>query len=316
MFQNATRRKLMKLETLTKGTSNPLQWDIPKAGYLAGIYLDISISIAGTLSAPNALGVASAVRKVRLFANSGIEFVNLSGAGYNYLLRDFFEHYVDPVPMSNARDAVTTGAKKLHMWIPFTINSRDEIGLFPLQNEQTTVVLQVEFETDAIVATGATITGTVTPMVEVFTVPPNEKDRPAISLIQSIVEDSKVISGAGDYSYRWPRGSHYLQVLHGAGINQAPADSWSAAKLLANKSDYLADFTPELIGMEYSRFHGTVRRLGHIPIDLMGTSGLGMFGSTRDIINSANLTELETLLTLTGALTLYTVRRMLVPIVG
>lgn len=315
-FTQRTRRKTIPLGSQSKGTTNPLVWDIPKTGILGSIMLYITATVTGTLSAPNAYGAASIVRRVRLFANSGIDLINISGPGYHWMLRNFVNDYKDPVPFSDARNAVTVTTFNLSMFLPVALNLRDPIGLFMLQNEQTLLQLSVEFEADATVATGATVTATVTPIVEVFTVPIEDSDLPDFSLIQQIVEDDRVISGAGEYEYRWPRGANYLQTIHGFTPGPSGADSWSAAKLRINSVDYLANWVPATLNVEYGAAHGLSRVTGVIPFDLVGLSGLGMFGSARDVINSAAVTELESVLTLTGSGTLKTIRRQLVPLEG
>lgn len=311
-FQDSTRRKFIPLNSQSKGTTNPLTWDIPKTGLLAGIYLNITGAVAGTLSAPNALGFASVVRRVRLVTNGGIDLVNISGPGYHYLVRDNLEDYKDPVPQATARSAVTATTFNLDMFIPVSLNARDPIGLFMLQNEQTLVQLSVEFEADATVATGATVTATVLPVVEVYTVPVDQKDWPALNVVQQFLEDSRVQSAAGDIDYNWPRGNTYVQVLHGYGMAVAPADNWTRARLMVNQSEILADYVPGSLNIEFTRMHGRARLLGVIPVDFIGTSGLGTFGSSRDLLYSALVTELMTRLSVSAAGTLYTVRRQLV----
>jgi hypothetical protein len=311
-FQDNTRRKFIPLTSQAKGATNPLSWDIPKTGLLGGIFLNITGSVAGTLSAPNALGMSSIIRKVRLITNGGIDLVNISGPGYAYLLRYHLENYVDATPQNTGKVAVTATTFNLDMYIPTVLNSRDPIGLFMLQNEQTLVQLQVEFEADAVVATGATVTATVIPSVEVFTVPVDPKDWPALNTVQQIIEDTRVISGAGDYDYSWPRGNTYVQVLHGLGIAVSAVDTWTRAKLIVNQSEILADYTPGLASVEFNKMHGYARGLGSIPFDMIGTSGMGTFGSSRDLLYSALVTEMVSRLTASGAATLYTVRRQLV----
>lgn len=316
-FIRATRRRYQTLATMQKGSINPVSWEIPKAGFLASIYLYITATVAGTISAPNALGAACIIRRVRLQANGGINLIDISGADYHYLLRDYIDSYQDPVPHSTARNAVSATTFILDMLLPVALNLRDPVGLFPLQQEATTLILSIEFEADANVCTGSTsITCSVTPVLEVFSVPTAKEALPDIVLIQQIVSDQRTVSGAGDQEYRWPRGSNYLGVYHGAGIGATPADNWSRLIMRANKSETLLDLVPATLNLDYTRTHGIARRLGHVAIDLMGSSGLGFYGSSRDIINSAALTELDTTITFTAASTLYTVRRMLVPIVG
>jgi hypothetical protein len=313
-FDAATRRKIVPLQIQTRPTGGGiLRWNLPRSGLLARIYLGIRGSVAGTLSAPNALGMASIVRRVRLQINSGVDLFSVSGAGYHYLLRGMSELGSDETPQSNAKDAVTATTFNLDMVIPVQINQRDPVGLIMLQSEQTLVQLEVEFEADATVATGATVTATVTPYLEFFTVPVSRDDWPPLNVIHSILEETRAISAAGDAAYEWPRGNTYLQLVHGFGIGATGADSWNRVRVRTNQSDVMYDLVPMALDMERN-FSGlmTTRELGAIPFDLVGSSGLGMYDKLRDTINSAMVTDLETVLTTTGAGTLYTVRRQLV----
>jgi len=312
-FMQYTRRKLIPLAAQTKGTSNPLVFDIPKTGILTGIYLKITGAVAGTLSAPNALGMASIVRRVAVVANSGIDLYNLTGGQYHYLLRNMLESGIDVVPNATARAAVTATTFDVSMWLPISLNARDPLGYFLLQNEETLLQIQVEFETDSVVATGATVTATVTPMMEILTVPPDPQDWPPLNTIQQILGESQVITAtSGDISYRWPRGNTYAQIIHGYGVGATPADSWTEVKWRLAQSENIYRYTPGLLDLEFGRFRGYVRPLGVISLDLLSSSGLGNYGSTRDLFHSALVTEVETVLTISAAATLNTVRRQLV----
>jgi hypothetical protein len=312
MFQRNTRRKLILLSTQAKGSTNPVSWDIPKTGLLSGVWLNITGSIAGTLSALNPLGKSSIVRRVRLVANSGIDLINISGPQFHYLLRDHVEDYKDPTPASDGRSAVATGVFDISMFLPVAVNTRDPLGLFMLQNEATQLQLSVEFEADSSVATGATVTCSVTPAVEIYTVPVAPENWPPLNVIHQIVGDDRAVSGAGEVEYKWPRGNTYVQCLHGFGMGVSATDPWTRAKVMVNQSEVIADYTPGMIGLEHARSHGRARLVGTIPVDLIGTDGLGVFGGTRDLLYSASVTELATVITATGAGTLNTVRRQLV----
>lgn len=311
-FPQATRRKFNQIGSKDKGSANPLSWDIPKTGLLAGVYLSIRGAVAGSLSAPNALGFSSIIRRVRLVTNGGIDLVNITGPQYFHLLADQFEDYRDVLAGTSGRTAVTATTFNLDMYLPTVLNSRDDIGLFMLQNEQTLVQLEVEFETDSVVATGATVTATVTPAVEYFTVPLRREDWPPLNIVQQILGDERILSGAGAHDYHWPRGNTYVSIMHGFGMAAAGADNWTNARVFINQSDTLIEYTPSLLDLEYAKSHGRARRAGVIPVDLAGTSGLGNFGSSRDMLYSARVTELLSRLTVTAGGTLYTVRRQLV----
>ena len=319
-FNSATRLKRFQLPALSK-TANAaqvtLRQDLPRVGLLSRIYLAISATVSGTLSNQNALGAASIINRVRLRANNAITIFDVSGPGYHYLLRDAleFEGY-DPLSHTTARSAVSATTFVLDMVIPVAVNLRDPIGLILLQNEQTLLTLEVVCEADGTVATGASVTATVTPYMEVFTVPPDPQDWPPLDLVHQILEETQSVTGSADVTYQWPRGNTYLQVIHGAGIAQSGTDQWTAAKLRVNQSDYLENLTTGLADLNYTFTHGRARLKGQIYWDFMGSSGLGNYNLTRDLINSALVTDLATVITPSSLSTLYTIRRQLVPLNG
>lgn len=312
-FDAATRRKLVPMAAVARpvgGGTTSIQ--LPRTGLLARVYLLIRGSVAGTLTVPNAFGMSSIVRRVRLQANSGVDIFNMSGPGYHHLFRDMQELESDSIPNSNGRSAVTATTFNVDMVLPVAINQRDPIGLVMLQSEQTTLQLIIDWEADATVATGATVTGTVTPYLELFTVPVDQNDWPPLTIIHQVLEDQAAIPAAGEFDYIWPRGNTYLQVIHGAGFAVAGADNWTRAQLRLNQSDYLLDLTPNFRDLEWQYTRLTLPRPGVIPFDLLGSAGLGVYDKTRDVINSALVTDLTTVLQASAAGTLYTVRRQFV----
>jgi len=313
-FVANTRRKVVQLPTQTRpvggGTTSI---NLPKTGLLAGIFLAIRGSVSGTLTVPNPLGFASIINRTRLTLNSGIDIFNVSGAGYNYLLREVIEsEYVDISGQNNSRSAVTAAAFNLDMFIPVAINMRDPLGLILLQNEQTLLTLNIDWNADANVATGATVTCTAIPYIELFTVPVDPQDFPPINIIHQVLEDQQAISGAQDWVYNWPRGNTYLQVLHGVGIGAAGSDGFSKAQIRVNQSDYLQSTDVPYLDLEFRRIRGRARPAGAIFFDLLGTSGLGNYGLTRDVFNSSLVTDLASVITTGAAYTAYNVRRQLV----
>jgi hypothetical protein len=312
-FADKTRRKVINLGSVAKGTTNPISFEIPKTGLLAGIFINITGTVAGVIAAPNPLGKACIVRRVRLLANAGLNLIDISGPEYHYLLRDYIDGYADPAVSSDARSAVAAAAFDVSMYLPVAYNSRDPLGLVLLQNEQTQLILQVEFEADATVDPAAVVTATVQPFIELFTVPPKAEDMPPLNTAHTIIGDERVVAGAGDYEYKWPRGNTYVQVLHGLGMAVAGADGFSAARYVINQSDLIEGiYTPNELDLAFEKSHGRTRLPGTVAFDFAGTSGLGMFGSARDLVYSQMVTDISSIITATGAGTLYTVRRQLV----
>jgi hypothetical protein len=317
-FAVNTRRKILPLTSqITKpvggGTFGPLT--LPKTGLLARMYLALRGTVAGTVTGPNALGLGSIINRTRVQANSGIDIFNVSGAGYGYLLRNSLEsEYIDPLGQTNFTTAVTATGFTLDEVIPLALNMRDTTGLIMLQNEQTIVNLYIDWLADTSVATGGPTVSLTTGdlFLEVFTVPPDAKDWPPLNIIHQCLEDQQQIAASGDFPYYWPRGNTYLQIMHGAGIGAAGSDAFNRFAVRVNQSDYLQSTPVDFLDMEYRLSKGRARPAGGIFVDLLASSGLGCYGLTRDMFNSALVTDLASVITATSASTLYTVRRQLV----
>lgn len=315
-FSMNTRRKVVQLPSVSKPTGGGVvSFTLPKTGLVSKLYLAIRATIAGTTSSPNALGTSSIVNRVRVTANSGIDLFNMSGAGYAYLLQEMLEcEYFLAQGQNQGRSAITGSGQtaNLDMVVPFAMNSRDPIGMILLQNEQTVLQVSIDFLADASVATGATVTCTVTPYLELFTVPVDPADWPPLNLVHQILEETQSVGATGQFTYYWPRGNTYLQVAHALGIGASGADNFSQAQLRVNQSDYLQSTDINFLDIEHRFLRGRARPAGGLFFDLMGTSGLGDYGSTRDFFNSAMVTDLATVITASSTGTFYAVRRQLV----
>ncbi len=316
-FDANTRRQVILQPTQTRptgGGTTVLQ--LPRVGFLAWLFLSITGSVAGTLSAPNAFGMASVVKRVRLTSSAGTDIINISGQGYHYIYRNYINGYFDPVPFATARNAVTATTFDDSMLLPVVINDRDALGLINLQNEQTQLQLFIDWETDGAVATGATVTATCVPHLCLFTVPPSPKDYPDFSNIVQIIETQENVGqSSGDYTYYWPRANfRYLQTLHGYGQAQAGADNWNRARLRLNQTTFIYDYDVGTMNIEYDVDHPAQRIAGVVPWDLMGSSGFAVYDKLRDTIDAGQYTDIASVITVTASGTLYTIRRMVVPL--
>lgn len=322
-FERATRNKFFQMATLTRpaggGSVQPVE--LPKTGFLARIFLRISVTTAGTITTSNAAGICSAIRRVRLFTNGGTDIFNVSGVGNFYLLQNFQElEGINGRQTQNQGGTVplTATTYNLDLVIPVMLNLHDPIGLIMLQNEQLQMILSVEWETDAavILTGGGTISaGTAIPYIEFFTPPVDPASYPNLSVIHQIIEDQINIAGTGDYQYVAPRGNTYLQLLFAYGVAASgAADNWSKAIMRVNQNDILYPMTPELMTMLMSYRQGLTRVLGVVPFDFLASDGLGTYLSSRDYVDSGALTDFQMVLTATSTGTLYVIRRMIAPL--
>lgn len=318
-FNGSTRRKVNQLGNLVKptGASNTQSFQIPRVGYIGHVFLAIRGTVTGTLTNPNALGFASIIRNVNVQVNSGLQLFNISGPGYHYLLRDFVDVGQDINPQSNARSAVTAAAFNLDMIIPLMLNQRDPIGLILAQSESTLLTVNITWESDSVVATGATVNATVTPYVEFFTVPSTMAAQPPRNTVHQILEDQITGVVAGPYPYVLPRGGLYLQLLLGYGFGVAGADNASQVQIRAAQSDYIQSTDMPYLDM-VTAFTGIARqrRAGTYPLDFAGTTGLGVYDLMRDTIDTSRLTDMAAVIQAVAGGTLYAVRRQLLRIPG
>lgn len=315
-FYNETRLHQIKLPVMTKPTNGGLTSQVlPRTGLLQGIHLIISITISGTLSNLNTLGVCSAIRRIRLLANSASDIVSISGAGLVYLLNEQIGTELalaQGTTLNQGGSAVSAATFKLNAYLPVAMNRRDTIGLFLLQSEQQTVELSIDWEADTTVATGATITGTCTPILDILTVPAKESAMPSLNLVHQIIEDSYTVSGSGDVTYEPLRGQVYLSIWHGLTLLQSAADAFTRFRVVVGGSDVWRDVVVADLDMMYYLNRGRVRRAGVIDQDYMVTSELGTLGLSRDWFDTRAASAYQHIITASTSGTLTTLRRQLV----
>lgn len=317
-FYQNTRLVNSRLPVQTKPTGGGvISWQLPKIGFLSHLFLRISATVSGTLSAPNALGAASIIRSVRLTTNSAIDIFNISGPGYAYLLDEMLETgHFRGTGQNQGRSAVSATTFNLDMIVPVCLNVGNPLGTLMLQNEQTLVTLSVDFEADATVATGATVTASVEPMMWYYLVPTDPQYFPRLDVLHTIIEDRQAVPATGVVTYVLPRGYTYVATAHGLGIGASPADNWNRLQVRVGQNQFPYDFTPDLMTMNHWLLRGRTRPTGAMFVDYLANSGQGTYGQPRDLLNSALVTDLAHLITATATGTLITVRRQLVPLVA
>lgn len=316
LFDVSTRRKFYPMAAMTRPTGGGVsQVDLPKAGILAGIILNIRGSVAGTLSNPNPLGMASIIRRVTARVNAGQVIYDTSGAGYHYLVREMQNDNGGMCAYGNAHAAVTATTFTLDMYIPIAKDIRDQMGLISLQNQGTLVNLQIDWETDTTVANGATVTGTVTPTLVLFELPVDNKAWPTFDTLHQCIEEQPTIPSAAEYDHQIQIGGTLL------GQYYLFTPGWTRAELIVQQSNYIYPVTPAIHQVEYDLLTNgrSVTLSGALSgvdkrqfLDFCGSDGLGQFGSLRDIIDTGKLSSIFNRITPVGSGVLYAVRRQIV----
>lgn len=320
-FDRATRSKFIPVavtNAVQTATGGQAQANIPQTGFMGRLYGTVR-AVSDTLtSGPNAFGQSAIIQRMRLQSSGSVDLFNISGPGYFHLLKPVLDMAGNSIPYSTALSAIASSTTmKLDFMVPVEVNFRDQVGFFTMQNRETLVTFKLDYETDAVIATGGitwTTRATLILYMELFTVPDDMANFPILGTIHSIIEDRSTVSASGAFSYYWPLGNTVIQMIHGAGFAASGADSWTRYQLRVNQSDYLFDVDTTFMDIYHGTHRLLTRALGVIPIDLIGQSGLGTYDVPRDVINTANATDIASIVTTTGALTLYSVRREIVPL--
>jgi hypothetical protein len=322
-FIDATRQNFTQLPAQNYAKDGRLYFDLPKAGLLSRLF----VTVVGTMTVTPGTGTAvlserrafNLIKRVRLIANSGASIFDVSGYGtylINTLLRkdatpnDSFIDEGYKAEIYSAGVASGANAWKFGLEIPIAINERDPIGLILLQNNATQLTLEIEFNPEfgvngviaPVVVTGNAVSsfaGKVDVMMEYFTVPRNKEDYPSLNVIHQWLEQQDAIASAGAWAKSLLRGNTYMRMIHYVTLNNL-LDTANVEKLrvLYNQSEvpYIINKLPQLF-IQRARYGRDLPK-GTFVHDWYMSSGQVSLGTSRDFINSANVTEFQSEITL------------------
>ncbi len=315
-FEGNTRLLRIPMEVKAKTTDGQLlSWQTPRNGFLRGIIVPVELTITGAPGTPNPIGQSVYLRQVRFYQNGGNVLFDMSGPGIHYGLNEMLELGQNIGSYTTGRSAVaatTTG--RIDFYIPISPNLRDAVGLLNLQTEQNTFSLDIQFETDLISGGAVAVsTASVSPMMEVFTVPDSEYDYPSDMFLQRIYEESITYTTSTEQTYTPLRGDQYLQLCHLIGADLVtPSDKFSTANIRVNQSSFIQTAKPVQLDVIKAHESLTTRRAGMLLYDFLGSAGLGNYDKMRDVINTKRVTDFQSRFTLnTSPVTVRTIRRML-----
>jgi hypothetical protein len=186
---------------------------------------------------------------------------------------------------------------------------RDPVGLILAAAPDTQLTLEVTWgatfsslvaaRSTPILLTGAataTFTGSLTPYIEFFTIPASQADYPDLRRIHVWTETGpQNIAANGDQDVTLQRGNTLMRVVHGVWTNTAPdGTNVSARQLRFNSNEIPYQFSRQLDAVLQRKRY--VRDLpdGWYAHDLWNTA------TPRDAINTLNLNEIVSRLTLAG----------------
>lgn len=340
MFNAATRQNIIPAPAITYNAGQTLYSVLPKVGLLKRVILlfsgTLTVTLGGGTAALGAEAPFSLLSRLRLTANGNTALFDMTGWGA--LVSSLFTAYgyagiggrpripdsaTVPGPTATAFSAaafaagVNAGANTWSIgWeIPLGLADdwRDPVGLIlaaapdtVLQVEATfgaTLYSTVAARTTPILVTGAataTLTGTLTPFVEFFTIPRSQADYPDLSRIHTWQElGPQAIAAVGDQPVVVPRGNTAARIIHDVWTNTAAdGTNVSNVQLKFNQNEIPYNLSRQLLA-----FLQRERMVRDLP-DGIYVHDLWNSDNPRDAINTLLLNDLTSTITIGAGATI------------
>jgi hypothetical protein len=346
-FQSATRQNITMLPSQVYSKEGKFVFTLPKVGLASRLFL----MVKGTMTVTPGTGSASLstktgfnlIKRVRVLANSGASVFDVSGYGTYLINRVSKEHrpVIDSIADGGTDSlvyaaGVASGANawRLGLEIPIAVNERDPVGLILLQNNASQITVEVEMNPEigatddgaAVKVTGdatAEFTnGSVMLGMEYFTVPRAKEDYPALNYLHQYLEESLSLNAAGVQTISLQRGNTYLSLMHyviiSGALNSAAVEK---LRILYNQSENPYNLDAQLQLMLQRERYGSDLPIGTFIHDWYYSNGMTNLGNSRDMLNSANVTEFQSEITIAsgtsvtpGTSKIATIKRQLIQI--
>lgn len=336
-FLRATRQNFLPAPTITYAQGQTGYSNLPKVGLLRRIFLMFSgtmtITLGGGTAVLGAEAPFSLISRIRLVANGNTALFDTSG--YGAMIQSLFSAYgfsgfggrpripdsaTAPGPTAsgfaalNYAAGVNAGANTWRFTIEIPLGLADDWrepqGLILAAAPDTTLGLEVSFgatlysttasRTTPVTVTGAAVAaliGTITPVVEFFTIPANQADYPDLRRIHTWTEvGPQTITANGDQQVIVGRGNTVMRIVHIVHTNSA-AD---ATNVTRRTLSYNQNEVPYSTTLQFDAVLQRQRYVRDLP-DGVYVWDLWNSGTPRDAINTLNLNELISTLTLSGA---------------
>jgi hypothetical protein len=312
---------------------------LPQTGYLAAVYLKL-IGTTTTAAASSTTVAAYPVlpeaflRRIRIYNNQGVELWNTSGFGaylYERTCRSSFDPAVTGFdftygggldPFNRYHAAPTSlGASASETWkagfyLPIAWGASLQAGLQLAQDPAITYSMELTWGdvTDIYSATTGTVTLSAVsclPTIELYHVPPQGYDLPRLSFTKTVLEEIvPLTTGTGDNTVKFVTGNmltrHIQEFSNGSPRAAIAPATAAAADLITNLrvrySQTQIPYDQDAASMLFRQrlLYGLDFPAGVYIHELSDAMGLPELVSTRDILNTARLTDLDFVTTLSG----------------
>lgn len=226
-------------------------------------------------------------------------------------------------------DAALTASKVYalvhNLTIPLALGPAAAVGLVPCQDQRVTPTLNLTFgaSSEAVSVAGdiSTLTGSVAGILEYFEAPAGVL--PDLTLQHQVSYDQVPITGAGKVQYSPQLGAslcQFLLTMWNSTKAMDPGTDWDTIDVRAQQTNYMEQQVPYWsFRAQHRALYGKYLPDEVVALDyLSAAAGLPQFPNTRDVVNSAQLTNLDILVNvITGGTSLselLAVKRQLFPV--
>jgi hypothetical protein len=342
-FETATRQNIRKVAQLAFQSGQRVSKDLPRTGLLANLYIRVEGTLVVTGSPtlnPNQYGRPyGLIDRLSVKTNNSTSIVDVSGhaLALRNMIEDgaVFDALASSLPASDTANTayqfgVAAGSNPVAftLKVPIANNDRDLIGLLLLQNGETLVTVNLDWanESNLFTLNGGTVqfqNAYAHMTMEYFDVPVNKQDYPNLAVIHTLLEDATAITGTGTTEYQIPRGNIYQRLFHRVLLNNAPCSPTDIDRIRLKYNQSLNPYAvdgKDFLAIQRYRYKRDLLKGAYV-WDWSMSDGRAGFGSHRDLVNSAGVTDFISALDIaTGATlgtnnnTIYTLKEQLMPI--
>lgn len=276
------------------------------------------------------------IRQIRVYNNQNVELWNTSGYGaylYNRSLRTGFDpafQYANVIPTATVFNSVTnpfaeyyiapvnvgageTKNFKAALWIPVVWGAPLQHGLQLAQDSAIRYSMEITWGdlSDLYTSTSGTVTLAATTAikaaVELYQVPEEAIDFPNLAFTKTVKENIQALSaGTGDNTYNFVTGNVLTRMIHELSNEESnvrqPIDPTTITQL---QLQYAQTQKPYVIQSDIQLFRQRMLYGSDLPPAVyVHEFECGMGGpelpTTRDVLNTSRLTDLQSIITLSG----------------
>lgn len=314
--------------------------DLPQTGFFSGVWMLLEGSVTAAAASSAAITTYPVqpyglIRQIRVYNNQNVELWNTSGYGayiYNRTLRSatdwafqgtnvipsstvlgnvanpFAEYYIQPVNVG----AGETKNFKCPVYIPVSWGWPLQHGLQLAQDSAIRYSVEITWGdlSDLYTSTSGTVTLAATTgiksLAELYQVPEEAIDFPNLAFTKTVNENIQALStGTGDNTYNFVTGNVLTRLIHEVSNIDTTRKPVVPSTVTQLQLQYAQTQKPYVIQsdiqlMRQRMLYGLDLPAGVYVHELACGMGLPELPTTRDVLNTSRLTDLQSIITLSG----------------